>query len=176
MIKYKAFLRWWLFFVSILVGTVILQSVNGFNYIFSKDATKLTVVITVGFYLVSAWCGLKTWRLDRSSAKGNVMTDEDYRELSRMEDIGWFSSDVCTNIGLLGTIMGFLMMLQDFNNLDVTNPASVQSLLVQLGSSMGVALWTTCVGLVASQLLKIQYMNYGLELEKLKPNTLKLGE
>lgn len=176
MIKYKAFLRWWLLFTLILVGTIVLQSVDGFSYVFSKDATKLTVVTTAIFYIVSIWCGIKTWKLDRMNSNSQSITESTHDDLVRMEEVGWFSSELCLNLGLLGTIGGFLMMLQDFNKLDVSNPGSVQSLLTQLGSSMGVALWTTCVGLIASQLLKIQYMNYSLELEKSKPASIKLGE
>ena len=168
MIKYKAFLRWWLLFCLVLVGSVVLQSVNGFSYIFGRDSTKITAITVLIYYVMSSWCGIKTWMLDRATSAGKL-TKPYYDRMERLEEVGWFSSEMCLNLGLLGTIGGFLMMLQGFHTLDTSNPNSVQNLLVQLGSSMGVALWTTCVGLVCSQLLKIQYLNFSLELQKNVP-------
>ena len=66
--------------------------------------------------------------------------------------------DVLLKLGLVGTIIGFILMLgsiADTSSLDVN---TMQKVLRQMSSGMGTALFTTLAGLVASMLLGLQYL------------------
>ena len=49
MIKHKLFLRWWLAFISILVGLTVFITDGGLTDLWEKDATKLSFVIIAMF-------------------------------------------------------------------------------------------------------------------------------
>jgi hypothetical protein len=70
---------------------------------------------------------------------------------------GAFASDTMLKLGLLGTIIGFIMMLAPIGGLDPENRAAVRSSMSLMSDGMAVAMYTTLVGLAASILLKIQY-------------------
>jgi len=70
---------------------------------------------------------------------------------------GTFASDTMLKLGLLGTIIGFIMMLAPIGGLDPENRAAVRSSMSLMSDGMAVAMYTTLVGLAASILLKIQY-------------------
>ena len=69
---------------------------------------------------------------------------------------------------MIGTIVGFIMMLNGFNTLDIQNIQTVQALLSQLGSSMATALYTTIVGLVCGSALKLQFFIVSLKLDSIE--------
>jgi hypothetical protein len=73
-------------------------------------------------------------------------------------DVGWFLIDVLLKLGLLGTIVGFILMLgsvADTASLDVN---TMQKVLKQMSNGMGTALYTTLAGLVGSMSLGLQYL------------------
>jgi biopolymer transport protein ExbB/TolQ len=70
---------------------------------------------------------------------------------------GTFASDTLMKLGLLGTIIGFIMMLAPIGGLDPENKAAVRSSMSLMSDGMAVAMYTTLAGLAASILLKMQY-------------------
>lgn len=70
---------------------------------------------------------------------------------------GEFASDSLMKLGLLGTIIGFIMMLAPIAGLDTENKEAVRSSMSLMSDGMAVAMYTTLAGLVGSILLKIQY-------------------
>ena len=70
---------------------------------------------------------------------------------------GAFASDTMMKLGLLGTIIGFIMMLAPIAGLDPENKVAVRSSMSLMSDGMAVAMYTTLAGLAASILLKIQY-------------------
>lgn len=70
---------------------------------------------------------------------------------------GHFASDMLLKLGLLGTIIGFIMMLRPVGELTDFDPNVLQQLLGQMSGGMAVALFTTISGLVTSTLLALQY-------------------
>jgi biopolymer transport protein ExbB/TolQ len=71
--------------------------------------------------------------------------------------LGSFASDSLMKLGLLGTIIGFIMMLGPIAGLDASNQASVKSSMGLMSDGMAVAMYTTLTGLIGSILIKIQY-------------------
>ena len=70
---------------------------------------------------------------------------------------GHWASDMLLKLGLLGTILGFIMMLTPVGELTDFDPNVLQQLLGQISGGMAVALYTTMAGLVTSTLLGLQY-------------------
>jgi hypothetical protein len=70
---------------------------------------------------------------------------------------GAFASDTLLKLGLLGTIIGFIMMLAPIGGLDPENREAVRASMSLMSDGMAVAMYTTLAGLAASILLKVQY-------------------
>jgi hypothetical protein len=70
---------------------------------------------------------------------------------------GAFASDTLMKLGLLGTIIGFIMMLAPVAGLDPNDRATMRSSMNMMSDGMAVAMYTTLAGLVGSILVRIQY-------------------
>jgi hypothetical protein len=71
--------------------------------------------------------------------------------------LGAFASDALMKLGLLGTIIGFILMLAPIAGLDAADRASVRSSMGLMSDGMAVAMYTTLTGLIGSILLQTQY-------------------
>jgi hypothetical protein len=70
---------------------------------------------------------------------------------------GAFASDTLMKLGLLGTIVGFIIMLAPIASLDAADKAAMKSSMGLMSGGMAVAMYTTLAGLVGSILIRIQY-------------------
>ena len=166
-IKHTLFLKWWLFISAVMAGATYLYFTDMFTLLWNKDATKLSYVLLLLFVFMSVWCGYKTWRL-------SVFLDSNKTEkyiiekIEHLMEVGWFTSDLCLSIGMMGTVIGFIMMLSGFSNVNVEDLSTVQGMIKGLGAGMSTALYTTLTGLVCSALLKIQYFNLSQAIDKVR--------
>jgi hypothetical protein len=71
--------------------------------------------------------------------------------------LGAFAGDALLKLGLLGTIVGFILMLLPLASLENFDPTSMKSSMKVMSSGMAVAMYTTLAGLVGSILVKAQY-------------------
>jgi MotA/TolQ/ExbB proton channel family protein len=71
--------------------------------------------------------------------------------------LGSFASDALMKLGLLGTIIGFILMLAPIAGLDSADRASVKNSMGLMSDGMAVAMYTTLSGLVGSILVQTQY-------------------
>ncbi|MCB1684070.1 MAG: MotA/TolQ/ExbB proton channel family protein [Pseudomonadales bacterium] len=78
-------------------------------------------------------------------------------QLLNRHALGHFLSDVLLKLGLLGTIVGFILMLMPMGEIREFDPSLMQRLLSSMSGGMAVALYTTLAGLITSTLLKMQY-------------------
>jgi len=78
-------------------------------------------------------------------------------ELVNRHALGHFASDVLLKLGLLGTVVGFILMLMPVGEIKDFDPSLMKQLLGAMSSGMAVALYTTLAGLITSTLLKLQY-------------------
>jgi hypothetical protein len=77
-------------------------------------------------------------------------------ELRQGHEFGWFVADLLLSLGLLGTVVGFILMLGPIAALDATDHAAIRAALASMGGGMAVALYTTLAGLIGGILLKVQ--------------------
>jgi hypothetical protein len=70
---------------------------------------------------------------------------------------GGFAGDTLMKLGLIGTIVGFIMMLAPIAGLDTGNQGAIKASMNLMSEGMAVAMYTTLAGLVGSILVRIQY-------------------
>ena len=70
---------------------------------------------------------------------------------------GAFVSDTLMKLGLLGTIIGFIIMLAPIAGLDAADKVAMKSSMGLMSDGMAVAMYTTLAGLVSSILVQAQY-------------------
>ena len=152
---------------AVMASSVLLAGLGLLGTLWEKDATKLSFVLLALFAVMSGWCGYKTWRL---SVFIDSKKTEPYliEKIEHLMEVGWFTSDLCLSIGMMGTVIGFIMMLGGFANIDINDMATVQGLIKGLGVGMSTALYTTLTGLICSALLKIQYFNLSQAIDKVR--------
>ena len=78
-------------------------------------------------------------------------------EFEKKISYGVVASDVALKLGLLGTIIGFILMLKPIADLNSTSPEDLKMALSSMSSGMAVALYTTLTGLIVSTMLRIQF-------------------
>lgn len=74
------------------------------------------------------------------------------------QDFGWFLVNFVVKLGLLGTVIGFILMLRNVVLVDSVELSDIQVMLVRMTAGMSVALHTTLTGLVVSAILSVQYL------------------
>ena len=78
-------------------------------------------------------------------------------EYAKKLSYGWMAADISLKLGLLGTVIGFILMLQPISELNNTSPEELKSALSAMSSGMAVALYTTLTGLISSILIRLEF-------------------
>ena len=91
-------------------------------------------------------------------------------KLKGPDEIGWFATDAMIKLGLLGTIIGFILMLSSVVNVTEFDVTTMQKILANMSSGMGTALYTTMAGLVCSLLGAAQYHMLDRHIDELLNN------
>jgi len=89
---------------------------------------------------------------------------------------GAFASDTLMKLGLLGTIIGFIIMLAPIAGLDATDRTLLKSSMGLMGDGMAVAMYTTLAGLLGSILLKMQYYMLDTATARIFSHAVRLTE
>lgn len=135
------FWKWWTVFSLGLISLALGQwYFNLFQLLNIYDATKISFAILAIAVSISAVSGSQ-WR--------SFKTDS--------PELPWFASDALLSLGMIGTLIGFLIVLgQAFTDIDPGNIESMTSAISVLANGMSTALTTTLVGLCTSLWLKLQ--------------------
>jgi len=78
--------------------------------------------------------------------------------LAAPNKLGALAADTLLKLGLLGTIIGFILMLGPVAGLDGSDEASVKAAMGVMSTGLAVAMYTTLAGLIGALLLKAQYL------------------
>lgn len=92
-----------------------------------------------------------------TSAEQGLLLATLEKRVKGAHEIGWMVADLMLKLGLLGTVVGFILMLGSVNAIEAADAQSMQAMLTGMSSGMRVALFTTLSGLVAGMLLALQY-------------------
>jgi len=91
-------------------------------------------------------------------------------------ELGWFLTDVMLKLGLLGTIIGFILMLGSVAGTSSLDANTMQKVLRQMSIGMGTALYTTLTGLLASLTLGAQFQLLERSADRLLARIVHLAE
>jgi uncharacterized membrane protein len=136
------FWKWWTV-VNIGVWTVLLGNwyYGLFAFLAKSDPTYITfVILAIG--LVFAIFTFVNYKKIASATENNIY---------------WFTSDSVLSLGMIGTLLGFLMVLgQAFVDIDPSQIETMTSAITSLATGMSTALITTLVGLTVGLWMKLQ--------------------
>jgi len=143
------FLRWWLLFCTSVAAFFAAYFFGFVDALIAKDTTRLSFAILAIYFLTSAFTGWITYSVTKGAKKQSANIN-----------IGWFATELLLAMGMIGTVIGFILMLGgSFESLNVSDTSSVKTALTDMALGMSTALYTTLVGLVCSQMLKVQLVN-----------------
>ena len=141
----KDFLYWWLIVCVIATGSYLTHIMGWLVPLYTNDLTYITFLITAIAALTTLNLGYKF----KVPAAVSV-------------NVEWFVSDVVLTLGMLGTIIGFMIMLQGtFSSIEFNDTDSIRLALSSMSQGLFTALNTTLIGLVSSIVLKVQLTVYG---------------
>lgn len=142
------FWKWW----TTIVLTIVLMSIAEYyitisEYLLEKDSTRISLIILAILIVCSLYIGRQAYKLQFNSIAVNP---------KNIEPI-WYFSDAVLSIGMVGTLVGFLVVLTTtFTNITGYTPEELKDVIGALASGMGIALITSLTGLLSSIVLKFQ--------------------
>lgn len=138
------------------------------------DPSGISWVIVLLAVAVTGWCGQRVrllqaearapagpWRqaYRRELAQGPAEAGQLLAERSHgPHETAWWFAAATIKLGLLGTVVGFIVMAAQLGRSQSFELAEVQQLLQQMTAGMAIALYTTLVGLVANLWLGLQLL------------------
>lgn len=135
----QKFLIWWLVAVVQVIAVGIGIHYDAIPFLIENDITKLSFVIFAMWLCSTALVGYKVWN-----------QEEDF-------DKPWFVAESCMTVGMIGTVIGFILMLgSSFQEIDPSNIESMRKVIVDMAAGMSTALLTTLCGLLAGLFIKVQ--------------------
>lgn len=100
-------------------------------------------------------------------SEGQLMAEVMAERARGTHQVGWFVTGLMIKLGLLGTVVGFIMMLSSLEGLEQLDISDIKTLMQQMTQGMGVAMNTTLVGLIGSILLGMQFLLLDRHADKL---------
>ncbi len=129
--------------------------------------------------LASSWAvehlNLLQWQRQQNSNESESLLARLVERIHRGHSNGWFFSDILMRLGLIGTVIGFVLMLSTVYELKDNDIQALQNLLGTMGSGMQVALYTTLTGLGGALLVSIQCQWLDRCADGLVSHIIKLG-
>ena len=152
------FWKWWTTVVIMAVMASALEYYIGVtSFIWEKDPTKISVGILSIFSIVTAIIGFHAYQIQFNNKKVSE---------NKLQPL-WYFSETVMSIGMVGTLIGFLVVLTTtFVDIDTTSTQEMKRVIGTLASCMGIALLTSLCGLVSSILLKFELVLLDAENEK----------
>lgn len=92
-----------------------------------------------------------------AAAEQSVLLAALERRIKGRHSIGWLIADLMFKLGLLGTVVGFILMLGAVTDITDFDVGTMQEMLRNMSGGMRVALFTTLCGLLGGMLLGMQY-------------------
>jgi hypothetical protein len=146
-IKMVGMLKWWFIFICTLLG-ISASFLTGYAQALWSLVGSLPSFILVGiFLLVSVFIGRCTY----AAVKGDKSVFDNHKRYLN------YLPDLMTQLGLIGTVIGFVIMLNSFRL-----TADLQTMLLSQEFALKaacVALTNTAIGLVACVVLTFQKIN-----------------
>jgi len=118
---------------------------------------RLTEATDVGDKNLSGWAAEHLDFVSHTSeANTELLQSRLVERVHSGHSSGWFLSDFLLRLGLIGTVIGFVLMLGTVYELKQDDVQALQQLLTRMGAGMQAALYTTLAGLGSAMLIGLQ--------------------
>lgn len=130
---------WWLFAVIQAICMFGAAQYGAIEFLLEVDSTRISFGIIALAVMTTAHIGYNVFKGGRNF------------------DTAWFVAESCMALGMIGTMIGFMLMLRNgLSNIDPSDVAAMQTMIGDMAHGMSTALVTTLAGLVISLVIKIQ--------------------
>tara|TARA_Y100000992_G_scaffold285857_1_gene237202 strand:- start:259 stop:978 length:720 start_codon:yes stop_codon:yes gene_type:complete len=124
----------------------------------SKNKSKKEINLILQQFLNSKHSDDQSIYTYITAKENNESSKENFEySLTSKLNIGWLVADGLLKLGLIGTVIGFIIMLSAITEIDGFDFTMMKDMLQNMSKGMEVALYTTLSGLVSSVLLSMQY-------------------
>lgn len=153
--KLKPIYIWWITNIIVVTGAFWAYHLGFIQTIWHEDVTYLTSA-TVVLFIYSMLMQLRAAALFSHGTMAHV------RAGNKALDQTWFLSEIMMGIGLVGTVIGLIYMLQKTFGSGNIKVEHITDTVALMWKGLGVALYTNVVGLVASIITKLSafYIGY----------------
>jgi len=142
------FMIWWLATVIQAIGVGVAIQFGAIDFLLNADQTYLSFVTLTMWVIGTISIGYLSY-----------YNNKNY-------DTPWFIAESCISVGMIGTLIGFMLMLSSsLGNVDPSDVESMKAVIGDMATGMSTALVTTLSGLVFSLFLKIQITTQEHEME-----------
>jgi MotA/TolQ/ExbB proton channel family len=150
-----------------------LQAHGWWRVLAEGDPSGISIGTVALSVVVTLWCGRRCWQLQAMALPGSPWRTAFVTEHGRSADVAsqllgershgphetaWWFAAATIKLGLLGTVVGFIVMASQIGNMPSFDIDQVQNLLKKMTQGMAIALYTTLVGLIANLWLGLQLM------------------
>jgi hypothetical protein len=154
-------------------GVVWMHSRGWWSALVDGDPSGISLAIVALATVVTGWCGRRAWWLQAQARAGSALRAQYAADHAATPDLAaqllgershgphetaWWFAAAAIKLGLLGTVVGFIVMATQIGALPSFDIDQVQTLLKQMTGGMAIALYTTLVGLVANLWLGLQLL------------------
>jgi hypothetical protein len=163
---------------AVLAGVALfaawwLQARGLWRALVEGDPSGISVAIVALSVVVTLWCGRRAWQLQSQAASSsawrraydNVRTRSPEQAAALLSEhshgpheTAWWFAASAIKLGLLGTVVGFIVMASRIGAMPGFDVDQIQALLKQMTAGMAIALYTTLVGLIANLWLGLQLL------------------
>jgi hypothetical protein len=106
----------------------------------------------------STWSGQVLAKAGSNKEERETMIQALEEKILGPHDVGWFITESLTKLGLLGTVIGFLIMLTALIGSNQLELSAMQMILRDMASGMGIKIIATVVGLLCNMILALQWL------------------
>ena len=189
--------RWLLIASATVYGLYLCTETGYLQMLMFGDPTYLTLAVGVLFLIASSYVGLLAWELSRqhdvllahvrgeplpaqswtgdylrerrglSSVDATALGDLLHERIKGRTELGWFSAGLHIKLGLLGTVIGFVIMLGSLGAASDLQAQGLDVLIRGMGVGMRVSLYHTIAGLIGSMLIGIQMLSIDRAADRL---------
>jgi len=139
------FMAWFVLLVFMLGGAYFSFEAGFFHYVWDADVSKICFIILTLFLFGYCRLGYLLHSHDPDNLKSIT---------NKQLDTGYEIADMCMALGMLGTVIGFIVMSSSFTTVDFSDVENIKDLFKLATDGMSTALYTTAFGLVSSIILR----------------------
>lgn len=168
-------LAWsWALLLGLLLFAAYWAAQRGlWQALIGADPSGISMLIIALVLVATLWCGRRARQLAVQAGAGSTWRLQHRRQLSAQpalapqllaelthgpHETAWWFCAAALKLGLLGTVVGFIVMASQIGDSSGFDIEQIQTLLQQMTGGMAIALYTTLVGLAGNLLLGLQLL------------------